>query len=140
MLCVGLRLRQRDACVPCLTTIWHRPLSLPASNNNNTQTEQKKRQPTPSSSPSFLLTSSAPQVVIGARGARIRGLEEQSGAKLQLVEDPAPSLRVFGLPSERREALALVREILDAETEELFPVPAKYHGLLVGKRGMTVKV
>jgi len=78
-------------------------------------------------------------VVIGARGARIRGLEEQSGAKLQLVEDPAPSLRVFGLPSERREALALVREILDAETEELFPVPAKYHGLLVGKRGMTVK-
>jgi hypothetical protein len=28
---------------------------------------------------------------------------------------------------------------MDREEEELFPVPAKFHGLLVGKRGMTVK-
>ena len=33
----------------------------------------------------------------------------------------------------------MVREILDKEEEELFPIAAKFHGLLVGKRGMTVK-
>ena len=32
-----------------------------------------------------------------------------------------------------------MRAILEREEQEFFDVPAKYHGLLVGKRGMTVK-
>ena len=54
-------------------------------------------------------------------------------------EEPEPHLKIQGMPEARKTAKALVRAILEREEEEFFDVPAKYHGLLVGKRGMTVK-
>ncbi len=78
-------------------------------------------------------------VIIGAGGANIRRIESQSGARLQLEEEPEPHLKIQGMPEARKTAKALVRAILEREEEEFFDVPAKYHGLLVGKRGMTVK-
>jgi len=78
-------------------------------------------------------------VVIGAGGANIRRIESESGARLQLEEDPEPHLKIQGMPQARKVAKALIRGILDREEEELYPVASKYHGLLVGKRGMTVK-
>merc|ERR1712216_196668 len=77
--------------------------------------------------------------LIGAGGGNIRRIESQSGARLQLDQDPEPHLKIQGMPDSRKEAKALIREVLEREEEELFPVDAKFHGLLVGKRGMTVK-
>ena len=78
-------------------------------------------------------------VVIGVGGANIRRIESQTGARLQLEADPDPHLKIQGMPDSRKQAKALIREILEREEQELFPVDAKFHGLLVGKRGMTVK-
>jgi len=78
-------------------------------------------------------------VLIGAGGGNIRRIESQTGARLQLDQDPEPHLKIQGMPESRKEAKALIREVLEREEEELFPVDAKFHGLLVGKRGMTVK-
>jgi len=77
--------------------------------------------------------------VIGAGGANIRRIESESGARLQLEEEPEPHLKIQGMPEARKRAKALVRALLEREEEEFYEVPAKYHGLLVGKRGMTVK-
>ena len=78
-------------------------------------------------------------VVIGASGANIRRIEGETGARLQLEEEPEPHLKIQGMADSRKAAKAMVRDLLAREEEELFPVAAKYHGLLVGKRGMTVK-
>ena len=58
---------------------------------------------------------------------------------MQLEEEPEPHLKIQGMADSRKAAKAMVRDLLAREEEELFPVAAKYHGLLVGKRGMTVK-
>jgi hypothetical protein len=78
-------------------------------------------------------------VVIGAKGARIRGIEDQCGARLQMEREPEARCLIQGTGEQRRLARNLLREIIEGEEEELFPVQARFHGILVGKRGMTVK-
>ncbi|EKX41291.1 hypothetical protein GUITHDRAFT_112752 [Guillardia theta CCMP2712] len=79
-------------------------------------------------------------VVIGAKGARIRGIEKDTGAKLQLIEEGNTSfLQISGTNSQRREALKIVRSHLDRQEQELLPIPVKFHGLIIGKRGSVVR-
>ena len=48
-------------------------------------------------------------VIIGAGGANIRRIESESGARLQLEEEPEPHLKIQGMPEARKVAKALVR-------------------------------
>ncbi|KAJ1470062.1 hypothetical protein T484DRAFT_1849256 [Baffinella frigidus] len=57
-------------------------------------------------------------VVIGAKGARIRGFEDKCGARLQMEREPVPRCLVQGTPDQRRVAMQLIREVMEVRGEE----------------------
>lgn len=79
--------------------------------------------------------------IIGQRGAKIREMEMQSGARMVLKEDERsrPVLAVHGTPEARKMALALASGVIERETSDSFEIDSELAPLLVGLKGYTVK-
>eukprot|EP00290_Baffinella_frigidus_P005813 CAMPEP_0180133052 /NCGR_PEP_ID=MMETSP0986-20121125/9326_1 /TAXON_ID=697907 /ORGANISM="non described non described, Strain CCMP2293" /LENGTH=631 /DNA_ID=CAMNT_0022073127 /DNA_START=15 /DNA_END=1910 /DNA_ORIENTATION=- len=80
--------------------------------------------------------------LIGAKGKLKIMMEQQSGAHIVYSRVPSDQCQVFGTAEARARAWQMVQaKLWDMQnlSEERYPLPAKYHGTLIGKGSAVVK-
>lgn len=79
--------------------------------------------------------------LIGAKGKVKGAMEEESGAHIVYRKEEG-ECHIYGTEESRTRAWKLVQDkiwAMDQTSEMIFPLDKKYHGMITGKKGSTVK-
>ena len=78
--------------------------------------------------------------IIGPRGRRVAELEEDTGASIRLEVEPELVVSVMGTREQKDAALALIRQSLTCDDQELVPLEENQHGVVIGVNGRSVQM
>ena len=82
-------------------------------------------------------------ILIGKGGEVIKALEAESSTAICFTQTPEPAMVVLGEEANRRAAMDMAKARLDnaaqANDQEVFQVPKRFHADLIGARGRNIQ-